>query len=164
MAQSLPDRAAFTAAAREVAERFGPSAVAVLRKRFHKTTPPPAEFDHPKAPLGAWLGAWQFAIFEVLYHLREPALPLVRKVAFGVYDWTQGNAIEILCRWAAEGFDRERTLRDLKNKMAGMRLETLLYAAGPLLAQIGKKPALRAVVDELRCVSEFEQACKDVGQ
>src|SRR6476646_833988 len=80
VAQRVADRSAFTALARDAAGRFGPSAVPVLRKRFHKTSPSPPEFDHPKAPLGAWLGAWHSAIFEILYHLREPALPLVRKV------------------------------------------------------------------------------------
>src|SRR5947209_15540308 len=92
-----------------------------LRHRLHKTTARPAEFEYPKAPLGAWLSAWQFAIFEVLYHLREPALVCVREIAFGAYDWTQGNAIEVLCRWAAEGLDRERTVRDLRYEAPKMR-------------------------------------------
>jgi hypothetical protein len=49
------------------------------------------------------------AAFEILYNLGEAALPLLRKIAFGEYDWTQGNAIEILRRWAAEGVDREQS-------------------------------------------------------
>jgi hypothetical protein len=164
VARKIYDRPAFEAAAKGVADRFGPPAVGVLRHRLHKTTARPAEFEDPKAPLGAWLSAWQFAVFEVLYHLREPALVFVREVAFGVYDWTQGNAIEVLCRWAAEGFDRERTVRDLRYEAPKMRPEALGYAVDPLLLKAAANPSLRQLLDELRSIPEFEQACKDTGE
>ncbi|WP_145952316.1 hypothetical protein [Paludisphaera borealis] len=105
---------------------------------------------------------WQFAIFEIVYNFREQALPMLRKVAFGEYDWTQGNAIEVMCRLAAEGIDRDRTLADLKKKMPGMRDEALGYAAAPLLQLAKYDLRLAAVVDELRQVDEFENAVRDI--
>jgi hypothetical protein len=142
-----------------VAVGFGAGAIGVLRKRFHQDKPRPEEFEFPNARLGAWLHRWQFAIFEVFYCLREPALEAVRKAAFGRYDWTQGNAIEVLCRWAAEGMDRERTLGDLKNKMPKMRSEALEVAAARLLPRAERDSAIREIVEELRGVAEFEEAC-----
>jgi len=164
VARKVRNRLALEAAARDVAERFGPSAVGVLRDHLHKAPARPTEFEYPNAPLGAWLSAWQFASFEVLCHLREPALKFVREVAFGAYDWTQGNAIEVLCRWAVEGLDRERTVRDLRYEATRMRPEALDCAVGPLLSRAVGNRALQELIDELRSIPEFEQACKDAGR
>jgi hypothetical protein len=112
--------------------------------------------------LGDWIAARQFAIFEMFYYLREAALPVLRRVAFGEYDWTQGNAIEVLCRFAAEGIDRERTLADLKSEMPVMRYEALLYAAGPLLQQAKDIPQLAAIVEELRQAPGFNSVVEDL--
>jgi hypothetical protein len=112
--------------------------------------------------LGDWIAARQFAIFEMFYHFRQAALPTLRHVAFGEYDWIQGNAIEVLCRLAAEGIDRERTLADLKSEMPGMRDTALLYVAGLLLQQAKENPQLAAIVEELRQIPEFNEAVEDL--
>ena len=87
---------------------------------------------------------------------------MLRTVAFGEYDWTQANAIELLCRLAAEGIDRDRTLADLKREMPNMRDEALLYVAGPLLKRAEDDPAVAAIVRELRYVEEFEMAVEEL--
>jgi hypothetical protein len=87
---------------------------------------------------------------------------VLRRVAFGEYDWTQGNAIEILCRLAALGIDRQRTLDDLKSEMPTMRDTALLYAAGPLLHQAMGNPQLAAVVEELQQVAEFKDSVDEL--
>src|SRR5262249_32951819 len=110
----IDDPAAFCERAQRVAAQFGADLPVRLKARFHKATDAPPGFEPQVRGLAGWLSAWQFAIFEVLYYVREPALPLVRDIAFGDYDWIQGNAIELLCRWAAEGVEKERTLSDLK--------------------------------------------------
>ncbi|APW63489.1 hypothetical protein BSF38_05060 [Paludisphaera borealis] len=158
----VDDEAAFRAKAREVAERLGSSAIPKLRWRFHRSTAAPPGFTIRERGLTAWMSYWQFAIFEIVYNFREQALPMLRKVAFGEYDWTQGNAIEVMCRLAAEGIDRDRTLADLKKKMPGMRDEALGYAAAPLLQLAKYDLRLAAVVDELRQVDEFENAVRDI--
>jgi hypothetical protein len=153
----IGDESAFRAKAREVAARYGQSVLADLRCRFHHPAPPPPDFTS-LAAWSAWLSYWQFAIFEVIYQFRERGLPLLREVAFGEYDWTQGNAIEILCRLAAVGIDRDRTLADLKRAIPALRDTALIYAAGPLLQQSRADPALAAVVSELCQVDEFAAA------
>jgi hypothetical protein len=102
-----PDQ--FSIQAKEATRELGAASIELLASRFHSaTTPPPAGFGYEQRGLGGWLAFWQFAIFEIFYHFREAALPVLRRVAFGAYDWTQGNAIEVLCRLAADGVDRDR--------------------------------------------------------
>lgn len=123
----------FGARAKAVARKFGPRIIPELQQRFHRPTVSPPGFTVEERGLSAWLSYWQFAIFEIIFQFREQALPMLRQVAFGEYDWTQANAIELLCRLAAEGIDRDRTLADLKRAMPGMRDTALLYVARPLV-------------------------------
>ena len=158
VARLVDDRPAFEAEAKDVAVRFGAPAVAVLWRRLRQPTRCPPEFDFPNARLGEWNWRWHFAIFEVCYHLREPALEFVRETAFGPYDWPQGNAIEILCRWAAERFERDRSLRDLRLRMPDMRAEAIDYAVGPLLNLARDNAPLADVLNELRSVPVFDES------
>jgi hypothetical protein len=160
----IDDEATFRAKAREVADSHGPWILPELQRRFHRPTTAPRGFTARERGLGAWLSCWQFAIFEVILQFRELALPMLRKVAFGEYDWTQANAIELLCRLAAEGVDRERTLADLRREMPRMRDTALLYVAGPLLRRSEVDPGVAAIVDELRQVQEFESAVEELRE
>jgi len=162
VAKCIDDSDAFRTRARTVAKRFGADLCDDLKARFHKPTDSPKGFEPEVRGLAGWLSAWQFAIFEILYYLREPALPLIRDVAFGEYDWIQGNAIEVLCRWAAEGMDKDRTLSDLKREMPNMRDSALLYAAGPLVHQAKSRPELAAIVDELMTLEQFRMAVEEL--
>jgi hypothetical protein len=158
----IDDQPAFRAKAKEVAEWFGPAAIPGLKRRFHRPTEARPDFTAQERGLTAWLSYWQFAIFEIVYRFGVQALPMLRKIAFGQYDWTQGNAIELLCRLAAKGIDRDRTLAGLKREMPRMREEALLYAAEPLLQLAEGDPDLAAVVAELRQVEEFDRAVHEV--
>src|SRR5205085_4738278 len=133
-------RTVFRAKAQDVARRLGSSVIPDLRQRFHRPTTAPPGFTPAERGLAAWLSYWQFAIFDIVYQFGEQALPMLREVAFGKYDWTQANAIELLCRLAADGIDREQTLADLKREMPRMRIEALLYVAGPLLKDARESP------------------------
>jgi hypothetical protein len=101
----------------------------------------------------------QFQAFAILYNLGEAALLLLRKIAFGKSDWTQENAIDILCCLAAEGVDRERTISELCRELPDMRYEAHLYAAGLLLKQAATKPAIADVL-QLIDVAEFHSLGK----
>jgi hypothetical protein len=160
----IDDQLAFRAKAKEVAARFGPETIPELRLRFNRSTASPSGFTAQERGLAGWLSYWQFAIFEIVYQYREHALPMLREVAFGEYDWTQANAIELLCRLASEGIDRDRTLADLKREMPGMRDTALLYVAGPLLQQARNNPALAAIVEELEQVPEFQVAIEELQE
>jgi hypothetical protein len=152
----------FMRRARTAASDLGPGSIETLARLLHSEHSPPAEIADQFPGLGDWIAARQFAIFEMFYYFREAALPVLRRVAFGEYDWTQSNAIEVLCRFAAEGIDRECILADLKSEMPGMRYEALLYAAGPLLHQAKENPQLAAIVEELQQAPELNEAIEDV--
>ncbi len=152
----------FRRRAKAAATTLGPSSVETLAHLFHGEPSPPAELAVEFPGLGEWIAARQFAIFEIFYVLQQAALPVLRRVAFGEYDWTQANAIEILCRFAAEGIERDRILTDLKFHVPEMREEALLYAASLLLSQAKDTPQLAAIIEELRQVREFNEAVEEL--
>jgi hypothetical protein len=158
-----PDQ--FRARADEAARELGVASIDSLTSRFHSPPDPaPAGFGYEQRGLGGWLAIWQFAIFEILYHFREAALPVLRRIAFGEYDWTQGNAIEVLCRLAAEDVDRDRTIADLKRELPSMRYEAHLYAAGPLLQRAASDPPIAEILRELESVDEFHEAVQELRE
>lgn len=159
----VDDPTAFRAEAVKFGRRLGPDSLPHLRERFHRSTPAPAGFGPRERGLSAWLSYWQFAIFEIVFQFREAALPMLREVAFGEYDWSQSHAVEILCRLAAEGIERDRSIAEIKSAMPAMRDTALLYIAQSLLAQRSDSPNLAAIVSELQRVPEFQAAIDELG-
>ena len=153
----------FRVRANEAARELGIASIDSLATRFHSPpNPAPDGFGYEQRGLGGWLATWQFALFEILYNFREAALPILRQVAFGEYDWIQCNAIEVLCRLAAEGVDRDRTLIDLKRQLPDMRYEAHIYVAGPLLWQAASNPAIAEILHDLESVNEFHEAVEEL--
>jgi len=108
VALQIDDLQKFRAQAAAVARQLGAAAVPALSTRLHSPPrPEPPGFDGGQRGLGGWLSAWQFAIFELFFEFGTAALPVLRQVAFGEYDWIQGNAVEVLVRLAAKGIERE---------------------------------------------------------
>lgn len=113
----IDDAEQFRARAAAESRKLGSDDVEELATRFHAPPQPaPAGFGYEQRGLGGWLSAWQFAIFELYFQFGAAALPVLRRVAFGEYDWTQGNAIEVLVRLAAAGVERERTVADMRRE------------------------------------------------
>jgi hypothetical protein len=155
----------FSARAAAVAQELGPDVIDELATRFH--SPPRAEppgFGIEQRGLSGWLSAWQFAIFELFFHFGAAALPVLRRVAFGEYDWTQGNAIEVLVRLAAVGVEREQILAELRQEFPGIRYEAQLYSVGPLLHHAARDPAIAAVVRELEDLPEWRQTVQELRE
>jgi hypothetical protein len=158
-----PER--FRQRAAAVAAELGTAAIPELATRLHSpSSPEPTEFGFRERGIGGWLSAWQFAIFELLFHFGTAALPLLRSVAFGAYDWTQGNAVEILVRLAAEGIDRPHIVSDLRRELPLFRHEAVLYAVGPLLEHAARDPAVTGVVRELEDLPEWRDAVRELQQ
>ncbi|MCH8239413.1 MAG: hypothetical protein IIB62_05035 [Proteobacteria bacterium] len=133
VASSVHDADGFRSRASAAADDLGPDAIETLATLFHSEHSPPDNLADQFPGLGDWIAARQFAIFEMFYYLREAALPVLRRVAFGEYDWTQGNAIEVLCRLASESVERDQIIAEVRREIPKMRYEALLYAFGPLL-------------------------------
>jgi len=154
----------FRARAAAVALRLRPATIDELCTRFH--SPPRAEppgFGPEQRGLGGWLSAWQFAIFELFFEFGSAALPMLRQVAFGEYDWTQGNAIEVLVRLAARGIEREQIIAELRREFPRLRVEAQLYSVGPLLDHAARDSAVAAVVRKLNDISEWRAAVEELG-
>lgn len=165
VAEAIGDPKTFHDRARLAATELGSSSIETLVTLFHSEHTPPTETLKAQFPgLGQWISARQFAIFEMFYFFGSASLPVLRRVAYGPYDWTQGNAIEILCRLAADGLDRQRVVEELIAKMPDMREEALLYAAGPLLERSRSTPAVADILNELCAVPEFRDACSSLSK
>lgn len=143
--------------AKDVARELGASSIDTLAMLFHSEYEPPPELSHYDH-LGQWMAARQFAIFEVFYNLGESALPILRQTAFGEYDWTQGNAVEVLVRLAADGIQTEEILSDLTKILPSMREESHFYALASLLQQGKKNPALQQVINQLLLIPAFNNS------
>ena len=117
----------------------------------------PVGYDPEKHRLGAWGIACQFAIFELMYNLGEPALPYIRDIAWDEYDWTQGNAIELLIRFAADGVQTEAILEEISEHFPSLQYEAQAYAIEPLLPRLKDEAPLKAIFDQLMEIEEFEE-------
>ncbi len=144
------------------AAELGPSSIAHLATLFHSEHTPPEGLTTAFTGLGQWVAARQVAIFEIFYNFGEAALPVLKHVAFGEYDWTQGNAIEILCRLAADGVRREEIVDDLIEHLPTMRDTAHYYALGPLLHQSESNAPLAEILSRLLVVPEFKEIYDEV--
>lgn len=128
VAEAVNDEDLFNERALRVAQELGTGAVAQLPYfiRYDSLPSEPAGFTYGDSWLGAWLSACQHTVFRILFYLGESAVPVVRQVAFGPYDWTQVEAVLILGRWASEGIETERTTRDLCIAFPAFRYEAQL--------------------------------------
>lgn len=160
----IDDDAAFRSAAASAVEELDSTAIESLAERFLSPPDAPPGFGSEERGLSGWLSAWQFAIFELFFNFREAALPVLRRVALGKYDWTQGNAIEVLCRLAALGIEREPIVTEIKREFPNLRYEAQIYAVRPLLAIADENAAVAEVVSELMQVDEFRETVEELTE
>jgi len=149
--------------AKTVATELNPTSIDVLAGLSHSEHTPPPELAGSFPALGQWIAARQFAIFEIFYYLGKSSIPTLKRIAFGKYDWTQGNAIEILCRLAADGVNRDDIVDALIVHLPSIRDEAHGYALGPLLSQAEKNHALKMVIERLLVVPEFRESYENIG-
>lgn len=107
---------------------------------------------------GGWISACQIAIYELIYNLGEEALPYIREVAWGEYDWPQGNAIELLIRFAANGVQTEAIIEEIKQKFPDIRLEAMLFAIEPLVHDFKTDEKFKPVFSRLMEINKFNAA------
>ena len=147
----------FRSKATLAAKTIGTEDIDDLQHLFHHPPPEPETYDVARHGLGGWLSACQFAAFELLYNIGEPALPFLRQIAWGPYDWTQGNAIEIMIRLAARGVAAGTIVDEVKWNFPDIRYEAQLYALEPLLPLLDTDDGLTRVVEELKRCAAFAE-------
>lgn len=149
VALEFKDRGAFSERARQAAQELGPQSIPALLSLMHRQGLEPPELKEDLQGLGAWLSLWQAALFEILYHLREAALPALRGVAYGEYDWTQCTAIGILCRLAIEGLERERIAAEIVADIPNWRYEAVLSTVDDLAQLAPYAPPVAGKLQEM---------------
>lgn len=164
VAASFNDFEHFRPLARTASQQLGPDAIETLGTIFHTEHSPPEELADQFPGLGTWIAARQFAIFEILYNLGEPSISLLYRVAYGQYDWTQGNAIEVLCRLAADGIRSKTIIADLKREFPNLRYEAQIYAIRPLLELAETNPSITDVLAQLEDVEEYRELIAELNE
>jgi hypothetical protein len=162
VAEAIGQPDVFVERAKQVASELGPGSIPQLAKQFHAEHSPPPELAAQFSRLGQWIAARQRAIFEIFFFFGESAIPVLRRVAFGKYDWTQGNAVEVLCRLAAEGINTDATVAEIRAALPKMRSEALLYGFGPLLRRAALDANLAQLLNRFADIPEYNEAVDEL--
>jgi hypothetical protein len=149
--------------AQEMSEKLGKGCIPNIKKLLHNPPKTPVHLKEQFKGLGSWLPACQIAAFELLYHFKKDALPVIKEIAYGNYDWTQGNAIELLVRLAADGIEREKIIKELNKNMQDIRYEAIYNAVGPLLGLSDENPKVKEVL-KLITAEEFQEAILEIEE
>ena len=156
-------RVDFQQRARELAAGIEADDLNYLHSQFHAPPAEPPEYDFARHGLGGWLSACQFAIFELVFQLKAEAIPFLRKIAWGPYDWTQGNAIELLIRLAAENIETEEITAEIAANYPNIRYEAQLYTLEPLVPMAHDDAALAALLNRMRSViPELDRVVREI--
>ena len=146
--------------ARAAARRFGPGVIPGLRRRFDVLAEPPPAFAAREPGRFAWATCWPRALLEILHPYREHSLPVLREMAGGGYV----PAVVVLCRLAADGVDRRRTLDDLVRRVPDWPGSVVYAVAARLLGLARTDPALGRVLEDLRQAPAFAEALAGARQ
>lgn len=128
VAKEFEDEIEFKAAAKRVASKLEFEKAKELPRYFHNNPPEPKSLKSKTAKyglLGVWMSVCQDSVFEILYNYKEKAIPTLYSIGFGVYDWTQYKAINILCRLADEGIQTDEILKDIGEEINYFRYEAV---------------------------------------
>ncbi|SFW78120.1 hypothetical protein [Chitinophaga sancti] len=134
----------------------------LLRSRFHAGLPIPENVDKASLGLSGWLSACQYTIFELIYHIGIAAVPMLKEVAYGEYDWTQASALEILTRFYMDGKLPVEIIDEIDSNLAKMRYESHLYYAQALIALRRKDRRYETQVIQRIKNEDLHEAIKEI--
>lgn len=134
----------------------------LLRSRFHADLPVPANVDKAPLGLGGWLSATQYTIFQIIYHIGIAAVPMLKEVAYGEYDWTQASALEVLTRFYMDGKLPVDIIDEIDSNLAGMRYESHLYYAQALIILRRKDQRYETQVIQRIKNKDLHEAIKEI--
>jgi len=128
VAQEFENNEKFQNAAQQVAKQLEFETAKHLVNYFHNTPAIPEELKGKVSKyglLGVWMDICQDGIFEIFFNYKEAAIPLLYRIGFGVYDWTQYKAITILCRLAQEDIQANQIINDIGKQIHSFRYEAI---------------------------------------
>jgi len=158
VAQEFEDSDKFKEAASVVANKLEFSRAKELTQYFHQNPPEPEALKSKTQKyglFGVWMSICQDAIFEILFNYKAQAIPTLYSIGFGVYDWTQYKAIDVLCRLAKEGIETEAIIKKIGDNIENFRFE----AAMPSLESLSKIPDNKEVPKII--LKTFDEYAKD---
>lgn len=129
---TAPDK--FFDQTKTIAAQLTQKHLSILRSRLHADLPVPENVDQSQLGLTGWLSACQYTIFEVVYHMGVSAVPMLKEIAFGEYDWIQANALDLLTRFYMDGKLPVDIIDEIDSHLPEMRYESHLYYAQHLIA------------------------------
>lgn len=121
-----------------------------IRLKFHQyPNVPDPTINKNDLGFGTWMALCQQASFELLYNYEKPPIDFIRSIAFGVYDWTQANALVTLCRYYLDGKLSHDIIEEIDSKMEDMRYEAVLYFAQDLLKLNVRHPIYNEIITSI---------------
>ncbi len=146
--------------AEKAAEDLTPDEFNNLSLFFHKNVPDTPNDQMERFPgfSGSvdWMATVQRAIFAIYYARPEVSLSIVKKIAFGPYDWTQIIAIEVLCLWTSQNkIDKEQIIEEIAEAMPGFRYEALMPSIS-YVARVGY-PHPKLIMQLEKFIDEYSE-------
>jgi hypothetical protein len=155
VAAAAEDPAAFTARAREAAEELGPRAIGKTKAFLLAPPDKPPELAGKLEGVGDWMWVCQAAIFEIWFYFGADAMRDLRSFAFGVYDWTQAPATQVLCRLALGGLDARATAELIAESLPDWRHEQVMRVCEDVARLAARSQILRTAY--LRLIDSYRQ-------
>lgn len=155
VAKEFEDQNQFKIAAQNIASGLEFERAKKLTAYFHNNPPEPESLKSKTAKygfFGVWMGICQDSIFEILYNYKEQAIPTLYHIGFGVYDWTQYKAIDVLCRLANEGIRTNEIIKDIGDNINDFRYEAV-FPSVESLATIPNNEGVPKII--LRIFDEY---------
>jgi len=118
--------------------------------KLHNPPPVHPDIKQEELGLGTWMAVCQYAIFELIYQLDVQALPTLKEIAYGKYDWTQATALEVLCRLYIDGKLGADIISEIDSRLKGMRYETYLYFTRSLLKRKERDERFNEIITQLK--------------
>jgi len=158
----LTDEEFFEDLARQESSKISVDDLTYLRDKLHHPPPVHPDINEKELRLGEWLATCQFIIFELIYLLDVKALSLLESIAFGEYDWTQANALEVICRLYLDGKLPIGTISEIDTRLGSMRYETHLYFAQDLIKRGERDPRVDQIIVLIKNI-DFRLALAESG-
>lgn len=112
---------------KEIAGKIKNNEIINLTKYFHNNLLEyPEEIRAHMKGLSTWIDMRQDIIFSIFEEIGEPAVPILKIIAFGKYDWTQIKALRILCIFAKKGIHKPEIINDIIEHLDEFRYETYM--------------------------------------
>jgi hypothetical protein len=158
----LTDNEAFEEEAEKKALELTTSNIEYLVSRLHNPPIVDSRIDEERLRLGQWQAVCQYSIFELIYHSNIERLELLKRYAYGKYDWTQATALEFICRMYVNGRVSYDIISEIDKNLESMEYETHLYLAQGLLGRANKDKRFLNIINQITSTN-FKNAIREVS-